>query len=363
MGLNDGGMAGTFAWVSGDGSTYRNWNSGEPNNIGTERYVLMFGPASAAPRLWNNAAAAVNTAYGVVEITKPLSALAITAGPSSVYSVSQASYTATATFTDSTTAPVSATWSVNPTTYASIDGGGILTAGWVPSDQTVTVTASFTVEGVTKTDTKTVTLVKQQDTATIHFSDDFESGLGKWEVSGADWATITSGCRSSATCVTDSPSGDYPASANSIITMKRAVNLTGATAPILSFWQKYWINAAAGADWGFVEGSTDGGLSWAVIPGGQFQGSVSTWTNQILDLSSYKGKSLLLRFHLRDSPLTYASDGWYIDDVEIKEQDAQTTGFPFSDSFENGLGSLDGQRERLGRNRFRLSQCRTLRHR
>ena len=40
---------------------------------------------------------------------------------------------------------------------------------------------------------------------TTYFSDDFESGLGKWIVSGKDWAIITTDARGGTHSVTDSP--------------------------------------------------------------------------------------------------------------------------------------------------------------
>jgi bacillopeptidase F len=42
---------------------------------------------------------------------------------------------------------------------------------------------------------------------------------------------------------------------------------------------------------------------------------------------------------LRADGDTRVGDGWYIDNVEIKEQDTITTAFPFSDDFENGLSN------------------------
>ena len=114
IGLNDLGTAGTFAWVGGDSSTYKNWTSGEPNNIGTERYGFIYSPTSGCAPCWGNATAVNSSPYGVVEVIKPLSSLAITGGPATVYTISMASYTATATFTDSSTAVVTPTMECQP---------------------------------------------------------------------------------------------------------------------------------------------------------------------------------------------------------------------------------------------------------
>jgi len=79
-------------------------------------------------------------------------------GPSSVNEGGTATYTATALWSDNTTTTVAAVWSVSPSTYASISSSGVLTAGQVTSSQTVTVTASYTSGGVTKSGSKVVTI-------------------------------------------------------------------------------------------------------------------------------------------------------------------------------------------------------------
>ncbi|MCL5966705.1 MAG: hypothetical protein M1550_05815 [Deltaproteobacteria bacterium] len=86
-----------------------------------------------------------------------LSSLSIS-GPSSVNEGSTGTYAATATWSDNTTTTVAPTWSVSPA-YATIDASGVLTAGTVSATQTVTVTASYTSGGVTKTATKSVSIV------------------------------------------------------------------------------------------------------------------------------------------------------------------------------------------------------------
>ncbi len=80
-------------------------------------------------------------------------------GASSVNEKGTSSYTATATWNDNTTTTVTPVWNVSPTTYASIDSSGVLTALAVSADQQVTITASFTSDGVTKIATKLVTIL------------------------------------------------------------------------------------------------------------------------------------------------------------------------------------------------------------
>jgi hypothetical protein len=79
-------------------------------------------------------------------------------GPSSVNEGGSGTYKATARWSDGSTAPVTPTWSEN-SKFATISAGGVLAAQPVPSNQAVTVAASYTTGGVTQTATWTVTIV------------------------------------------------------------------------------------------------------------------------------------------------------------------------------------------------------------
>ena len=96
----------------------------------------------------------------IVDVPVPVTLTSLSiSGNDSVNESSNADYTATATFSDGSTQNVtsSAGWSEN-STYASINSSGKLTTSAVPSDQTVTVEASYTYNGTTETATKTVTI-------------------------------------------------------------------------------------------------------------------------------------------------------------------------------------------------------------
>jgi hypothetical protein len=102
------------------------------------------------------------TAQKTVTITNvpaTLTSLSIS-GASSVNESSTASYTATATFSDGTTQSVtaSASWSEN-SPYATINSNGVLSTSSVWSDWTVTITASYSQGGVTRTAQKVVTII------------------------------------------------------------------------------------------------------------------------------------------------------------------------------------------------------------
>jgi hypothetical protein len=89
--------------------------------------------------------------------TRTLSSLAIS-GPNSQNENTSATFAATATWSDGSTSAATPAWSEN-SAYATISTSGVLTASAVTSNQTVTVTASFTSGGVTKTATKSESIV------------------------------------------------------------------------------------------------------------------------------------------------------------------------------------------------------------
>lgn len=100
------------------------------------------------------------TASMSVTIAPQVSLTGLTiSGPGSVVSNTTASYTTTAAFSNGTTQNVTigATWSEN-SSYATISSGGVLTASTVTSNQSVTIKASYSSGGITKTATFAVTI-------------------------------------------------------------------------------------------------------------------------------------------------------------------------------------------------------------
>jgi hypothetical protein len=78
---------------------------------------------------------------------------------------------------------------------------------------------------------------------------------------------------------------------------------------MLQWWQK--VDVEVNFDFAYVDISTNGGNTWTNLWEGDYHGS---WEQISVDASSYKGQTVLLRFHLTtDDSVTY--DGWAIDDV------------------------------------------------
>jgi hypothetical protein len=78
-------------------------------------------------------------------------------GPSLMSEGSTATYTATASWSDSSTSTVTPTWSVN-SQMASISASGVLSCQTIDTDQTVMVSATYSAGGITETAAKNVTI-------------------------------------------------------------------------------------------------------------------------------------------------------------------------------------------------------------
>ena len=96
-------------------------------------------------------------AQGIRVPTKTLAALEIS-GADKVASSKSTGYYCKAIYNDNTTKTVAPSWSVSPSSAATISSTGLLTAKAVSANIAATVSASFT-DGVTKTATKQVTIV------------------------------------------------------------------------------------------------------------------------------------------------------------------------------------------------------------
>jgi hypothetical protein len=186
---------------------------------------------------------------------------------------------------------------------------------------------------------------------TIAFEDDMESGgpasQGQWTPdTGAQNAwelgiPLMAGpgaCHSFTDCWGTNINTDYKKGADLRLGTPM-IDLTKSDEAALRFWNFYDIYGPILNDGGFVEVSTDGGLSWVYIeplegypglldlaaptpPGGGagvYAGTSPTWELAEFDLSSFVGKQIVIGFHLWTDSTNYQSgwDGWYIDDFQI----------------------------------------------
>jgi hypothetical protein len=145
------------------------------------------------------------------------------------------------------------------------------------------------------------------------FSDDFESGLGNWMLSGGDWGTTTTDSVSGATSITDSPAGNYAQNSDAYITMRHSIDLTGAINPELRF--AYRVFTPDPGDYAYAQISTDEGVSWTSML--TITSATTNWENATVSLGAYAGQSIKIRFLLTADTDATVNDGVYIDDVVI----------------------------------------------
>jgi carboxypeptidase T len=150
------------------------------------------------------------------------------------------------------------------------------------------------------------------------------SGSPKWDSTSADY-------HSAPNSFTDSKAGNYVSNATVTMTSTNAINLSGYSNPNLSFWTKWEIETLY--DCGLVQISTNSGSTWTAlkgtltkaasgigrqIPAGMqvYDGTHYYWTQEIIDLSSYAGQQIKLRFALWTDGGA-ERDGWYVDDISV----------------------------------------------
>ena len=113
-------------------------------------------------------------------------------------------------------------------------------------------------------------------------------------------------------------------------TLTREIDLSGEDAATLKF--RVWFDVEDDWDYGYVEVSTDGGVTWDIIKapstspanpvgnsfGPGYTGASGGWIDEEIDLKPYVGKRVLLRFHyVTDEAINGA--GICFDDISVSE--------------------------------------------
>ena len=154
----------------------------------------------------------------------------------------------------------------------------------------------------------------------LPFTDAFDDA-SQWDVSG-DW-----GIDSGAECLTDSPAGDYGNGLN--ITAKTAVNLSGTTRPVLRFsdWHRLAVN-----DYGYIEVSSPGRTTYRMYG---VAGARTNWTDQVIDLSYYKGYANVQILFRLTTDANGTDEGWKIDDISVTDEGTPSLAVPLVDDYDN----------------------------
>jgi carboxypeptidase T len=164
----------------------------------------------------------------------------------------------------------------------------------------------------------------------VVFADGAEQGSSKWSLVGG-WG-LTPVAHAGQRSFTESPSGNYRNYENAVMTLLSPVHIPD-TAGItqLRFWSRWDTEACY--DFGQVSITSNQGESWNVlhgdhaslIDGYQYTGCQAEWIEERIDLHTYIGKDVFLKFSFTSDD-SYNGDGWYLDDIAIRQWPAVKDG-------------------------------------
>jgi hypothetical protein len=147
---------------------------------------------------------------------------------------------------------------------------------------------------------------------TLPYVDSFDSGVG-WQAAGG-WQVDSEAAYQGTSWFASSAARGL----SSTLTATTDIDLRLAGQPELSFWQKADLSSS---DQMAVDLSLDGGVSW--LPLDQQVGGSFDWSPRTVDLASYRGYVIRLRFRLdtlQPVPEGTTSLGWWIDELAVVER-------------------------------------------
>lgn len=185
----------------------------------------------------------------------------------------------------------------------------------IPKGQTIEVPV-FQPPNTNRTPIQSESLQAATVTNVFLFQEDFETGgqswtrTGSWQV-GSPTSGPNSGYNSPKAAATNL-SGNYSANANDSLTSPQLTLTTAANVTYTLIFNE-WYKIESFYDKGYVEISTNGGGAWIQLD--QRDGS-SVWRETTINLNSYAGKNILLRFRLA-SDYGFQQEGWYVDNIRV----------------------------------------------
>ncbi|CAN5671739.1 hypothetical protein BH10BAC5_BH10BAC5_14750 [soil metagenome] len=205
------------------------------------------------------------------------------------------------------------------------------------------VTFNFTISGAVPNNYAIPVQLKiKQDTNTVYTQnlyvivgggsyvllDSAENGFSNWATNGT-WAVTNLQSHSPVNSFTDSPAGNYQNNTNNSMTLNLPLNASNRPVYFLEFWHRYATEA--GYDFCNVEVSNDNGVNWQSVK--TYNGTLSTWTFQSFDITSYAANSANVRVRFRlTSDANTTADGWYVDDIKIRNYSSTSTGITYNSS-------------------------------
>ena len=155
-----------------------------------------------------------------------------------------------------------------------------------------------------------------------------DGNMSYWDnTAGTNWGTTSQTYKSGPVSITDSPFGDYDPDSHQAILLNAQIDLHETTTAYAQFWARWDIEDHY--DYVVFQASTDG-ESWENLCGEQsklgslfqlyeeplYDGKQLHWVRENVDLSSYIGQSIQLRFLLVSDGFVH-KDGFYFDNFQV----------------------------------------------
>ena len=152
--------------------------------------------------------------------------------------------------------------------------------------------------------------------------------MSYWDnTAGTNWGTTSQTYKSGPVSITDSPFGNYDPDSHQAILLNAQIDLHETTTAYAQFWARWDIEDHY--DYVVFQASTDG-ESWENLCGEQsklgslfqlyeeplYDGKQLHWVRENVDLSSYIGQSIQLRFLLVSDGFVH-KDGFYFDNFQV----------------------------------------------
>jgi hypothetical protein len=161
--------------------------------------------------------------------------------------------------------------------------------------------------------------------STTYFLEDWEDGLGLWNVSNGVWEvgapSYGTSFRFGNACAATNLDGAYQTNTFSRLESAPITLPTSLEDGVLwlGFWHWYSNSAQYGSDFGVMQVKVDHPDSTWQDVSLQFKRTSSIWAPYYVDITEYAGQDVLLGLLMDDavSPYDYRGPGWYVDEIRI----------------------------------------------
>lgn len=178
----------------------------------------------------------------------------------------------------------------------------------------------------------TDTLIFPSGKVTTLFADGGEEGLAQWSATpeAGAWDTTSLTFSNGGVGFTDTRNKNCPNNFNARLTMSEPISLKDVKNPYLSFSAKW--SSEVNFDGTLLQISSDNGSTWqslqtkhmGTVDGQKGYCGNNDWITEVIDLSSYKGSSIVISFRSKTNYKT-SGDGFFFDDFLIADYEDFTT--------------------------------------